>query len=160
MGFSQCLKYLLPSIASSKASSEVSCFRHQPANMLFSAWLLFSLSGFALGSPLSTHAVHEKRHALPLAWTKHSRAPRSAVLPVRIGLNQRNLEYADRFLEDVSNPDSLNFGKIHWVSLIVQYANLDIQVSTGLRSRLPILSHRIQQLQKLPSLGSKIRVLI
>jgi hypothetical protein len=160
MGLSQCMKYLLPSIASSTASSEVSCFRHQFAKMLFTAWLLFSLNGLASGSPLNTHTVHEKRHAVPLAWTKHSRAPRSAVLPVRIGLNQQNLEHADRFLEDISDPDSLNFGKICWALLIVQYANLNIQVSIGVRSRLPIRSHRIQLLQKLPSLGLKNRVLI
>jgi hypothetical protein len=128
--------------------------------MLFLAWLLVSLSGFVSGSPLSTHTVHEKRHALPFAWTKHSRAPSTAVLPVRIGLNQRNLEHADIFLEDVSNPDSLNFGKMHFVSRTVQYANLNIQASTGLRSKLPIRSHRIQQLQKPPLLGLKIRVLI
>jgi tripeptidyl-peptidase-1 len=73
--------------------------------------LLFNLSVLVASSPSSTHAVHEKRHALPVAWTKHSRAPRDAILPVRIGLNQRNLEHSDRFLEDISDPDSPNFGE-------------------------------------------------
>jgi tripeptidyl-peptidase-1 len=46
-----------------------------------------------------------------MAWTKHSRASKDAILPVRIGLNQRNLEHSERFLEDISDPDSPNFGK-------------------------------------------------
>lgn len=78
--------------------------------MHFSAWLVFALNGLAISKPLSTHTVHEKRDALPVAWTKHSRAPRDVVLPVRIGLKQRNLEHGDRFLHDISDPDSPNFG--------------------------------------------------
>jgi hypothetical protein len=54
--------------------------------------------------------VQSHLQSLPIAWTKHSRASKSAVLPVRIGLNQRNLEHSDRFLDDISNPDSPNFG--------------------------------------------------
>jgi tripeptidyl-peptidase-1 len=79
--------------------------------MRVSGWLLFGLSGVVTCSPRSTHAVHEKRHTLPMAWTKHSRASKDAILPVRIGLNQRNLEHSERFLEDISDPDSPNFGK-------------------------------------------------
>ncbi|EOA86025.1 uncharacterized protein SETTUDRAFT_177490 [Exserohilum turcica Et28A] len=37
------------------------------------------------------------------------------VLPVRIGLKERNLEHGDRFLDDISDPDSPNFGK-HWTA--------------------------------------------
>ena len=72
---------------------------------------MLGLNGLAASTPLSSHIVHEKRDALPVAWHKHSRAPRDALLPVRIGLKQRNLEHADRFLEDVSDPDSPNFGE-------------------------------------------------
>jgi tripeptidyl-peptidase-1 len=79
--------------------------------MHFSSLLLLGLSGLSTSSPLTTHTVHEKRHALPVAWNRHSRAPKDAVLPVRIGLNQRNLQHADRFLEDVADPDSPNFGE-------------------------------------------------
>lgn len=78
--------------------------------MRSSGWLVFGLAALASSLPSSTHTVHEKRHALPIAWTKHSRAAKSAILPVRIGLNQRNLEHSDRFLDDISNPDSPNFG--------------------------------------------------
>ena len=101
-----------------KEPSSRQILRHSDSSGLLvkmrtSAWLLFALSGLAVSSPFGTHTTHEKRHALPVAWTKHSRAPRDAVLPVRIGLNQRNLEHSDRFLNDVSNPDSPNFGEKH-----------------------------------------------
>jgi tripeptidyl-peptidase-1 len=81
--------------------------------MHLSQWLLFGLSGLAASSPLGTHVVHEKRRVVPMAWTKHSRALGHEVLPVRIGLKQRNLEHSDRFLEDISDPDSPHFGTRH-----------------------------------------------
>ncbi|KAL1598497.1 hypothetical protein SLS59_006782 [Nothophoma quercina] len=83
--------------------------------MRVSSLLLLGLSGLSASSPLGSHVVHEKRHAAPIAWTKHSRAPKDTVLPVRIGLTQRNLEHSDRFLDDISDPDSPNFGK-HWTA--------------------------------------------
>ncbi|KAF2633063.1 subtilisin-like protein [Macroventuria anomochaeta] len=83
--------------------------------MRVSKLLLLSLSGLSVSSPLDSHVVHERRHTLPVAWTKHSRAPKDTVLPVRIGLTQRNLEHSDRFLDDISDPDSPNFGK-HWTA--------------------------------------------
>jgi hypothetical protein len=79
--------------------------------MRVSDLLLLGLSSLAAGSPLGSHVVHEKRNALPVAWTKHSRAPKDTILPVRIGLTQRNLEHSDRFLDDISDPESPNFGK-------------------------------------------------
>ncbi|OCL03888.1 subtilisin-like protein [Glonium stellatum] len=36
-----------------------------------------------------------------------------AVLPVRVGLKQRNLEHAHKYLDEVSNPASSKYGK-HW----------------------------------------------
>lgn len=78
--------------------------------MRVSSLLCLSLSGLVVSSPLGSHVLHEKRDAAPVAWTKHSRAPKDTVLPVRIGLKQRNLEHSDRFLDDISDPDSPNFG--------------------------------------------------
>lgn len=78
--------------------------------MHFSSLLLASVAGFASCTPLSTHVTHEKRGALPVAWDRHARASRDTILPVRIGLKQRNLEHADRFLQDVADPESPNFG--------------------------------------------------
>src|SRR5690242_17264883 len=79
--------------------------------MRVSGLILLSLSGLAVGSPHGSHVVHEKRDTMPVAWTKHSRAPKDTVLPVRIGLTQRNLEHSDRFLDDISDPESPNFGR-------------------------------------------------
>lgn len=91
--------------------------------MRVSDLLLLGFSSFAVSSPLGSHVLHEKRDALPVAWTKHSRAPRDTVLPVRIGLTERNLEHSDRFLDDISDPESPNFGKKSRAYFIVNGAN-------------------------------------
>ncbi|RDW84876.1 putative tripeptidyl-peptidase 1 [Coleophoma cylindrospora] len=59
------------------------------------------------------HVVHERRERLPAGWRKEAKSPSHAVLPMRFGLSQSNLDRADEFLMDVSHPSSPNFGK-HW----------------------------------------------
>ncbi|KAH8656500.1 putative Tripeptidyl-peptidase sed1 [Tricladium varicosporioides] len=61
----------------------------------------------------STYALHERRTGLPRRWIRGERVESSAMLPIRIGLMQTNLEYGVVHLMDVSHPDSPNFGK-HW----------------------------------------------
>ena len=80
--------------------------------MHFLSLLTAGLVGLAAAVPSETHAVHEKRDAAPFAWKRHSRAVKEQVLPIRIGLKQRNLEHADRFIQDVADPDSPNYGII------------------------------------------------
>ncbi|KAK3680269.1 hypothetical protein LTR78_000647 [Recurvomyces mirabilis] len=76
--------------------------------------LVTAFAGLATALPSGEpHIVHEKRDGHPHAWDKHARAERSTILPVRIGLKQQNLEHGDRFLADISDPESANFGK-HW----------------------------------------------
>ncbi|KAI0442323.1 subtilisin-like protein [Xylaria telfairii] len=60
----------------------------------------------------STHALHE-RHATHWGnkWTKRAKVPANAILPMRIGLKQSNLEAGHHKLMDLSNPDSPNYGK-------------------------------------------------
>ncbi|SPO00049.1 related to serine protease [Cephalotrichum gorgonifer] len=60
----------------------------------------------------SGHVEHERR-SVRTAWAKASRLPRSHTLPLRIGLTQRNLDRADEFINDVSNPGSPSYGR-HW----------------------------------------------
>lgn len=73
-------------------------------------YALFSLSSF-VGITLSTrNTVHEKRDTVSSVWEKHSAATGNMILPVRIGLKQQNLENAERFLQDISDPDSPNYG--------------------------------------------------
>lgn len=49
----------------------------------------------------STHAVHEKRDFTPKAWVKRDRLHPRALLPMRIGLKQRNLDRGYDLLMDV-----------------------------------------------------------
>ena len=60
----------------------------------------------------SKHVLHEKRDSQPHQWQKRSRANLRHVLPIRIGLRQRNLEYAESYIYDVADPSSPNFGKL------------------------------------------------
>ena len=58
------------------------------------------------------HLVHEKRDGEPHQWERRHRAIANQVLPIRIGLRQRNLENAERYIHDVADPSSPNFGKL------------------------------------------------
>jgi tripeptidyl-peptidase I len=58
------------------------------------------------------HVLHEKRGAEPHQWTRRDRAAAHENMPIRIGLRQRNLEHAERFILDVSDPHSPNYGRI------------------------------------------------
>lgn len=60
----------------------------------------------------STHVLHERQ--MPhwsRTWQRKSKAKKSALLPVRIGLRQTNLDDGHKLLMDRSNPESPNFGK-------------------------------------------------
>ncbi|KAF4625037.1 hypothetical protein G7Y89_g13133 [Cudoniella acicularis] len=61
----------------------------------------------------SSYTLHEKRSALPRLWVRGDRVSRDAILPIRIGLTQMNLDDGYAHLMDVSHPNSPNFGK-HW----------------------------------------------
>ncbi len=103
--------------------------------------LVAAFAGFASALPSAEpHVLHEKRDGLPVAWRHHSRAERSTVLPVRIGLKQRNLEHGSRYIADVADPKSPNFGMYYpqWPANSGTYANAKLcQGSTGARRRLP-----------------------
>jgi hypothetical protein len=85
--------------------------------MLFSslsAVLALSYAATGYSAPTTSHVLHEKRNDSPQTpWKRHSRAQGHEVLPMRIGLKQRNLEHAERYIDDIANPSSPNFGK-HW----------------------------------------------
>ncbi|KAI9757050.1 MAG: hypothetical protein M4579_003619 [Chaenotheca gracillima] len=67
----------------------------------------------ALASPTARHVVHEKRDHLPQFWEKVGKLDGRAVIPVRIGLTQSNLDRGHDFLMDVSDPKSTKFSQ-HW----------------------------------------------
>lgn len=60
----------------------------------------------------SSHVVHERQ--LPQwsqKWKRAAKVPRDALLPMRIGLKQRNLDEGAALLRDISNPKSPRYGK-------------------------------------------------
>lgn len=60
----------------------------------------------------STHALHERQAShVKHVWKRGSKVHSSAVLPMRIGLHQRNLQEGHDLLMDRSNHKSPNFGK-------------------------------------------------
>ncbi|KAI0872551.1 peptidase S8/S53 domain-containing protein [Hypoxylon argillaceum] len=86
--------------------------------MRFSALVvaLASSATTSLAAPSSSkHVLHEKRDGKPHLWEKRDRATPSQVLPIRIGLRQSNLENAERYIYEVSDPTSAKFGK-HWTA--------------------------------------------
>lgn len=59
----------------------------------------------------SSHVLHERQ--LPQwsrSWKRAAKVPREALLPVRIGLKQRNLKEGAELLREISRPGSANFG--------------------------------------------------
>lgn len=55
--------------------------------------LLSAFAAQAVAVPVQAdHAVHERRDYVPNAWVKRGRLDAAAILPVRIGMTQSNLE--------------------------------------------------------------------
>lgn len=79
---------------------------------------LFSLTAVCVAAPATdgrpSMVVHEKRDGSPYHWQKQSRAYGEEILPVRIGLRQQNLDNAEQYLLDVSDPSSANFGPYYF----------------------------------------------
>ena len=83
--------------------------------MLFSHSILTAaLAGVATAWPFSaSHSVHEKRSEPSSGWVKRDVLYRRAILPMKVGLAQSNLDRAWEWLEEVSHPTSEKYGK-HW----------------------------------------------
>lgn len=83
--------------------------------MKFSSAIALGLVAAATAAPTTPYVVHEKRGGDLESWAPAVKARGSAVVPVSIGLTQRNLENGHDFLMDVSEPTSRNYGK-HWTA--------------------------------------------
>lgn len=83
--------------------------------MFFSTLVTAAFAATAFASPISNNVVHEKRDSLPPGWTKRSVLDRRALLPMRIGLAQNNLDKGGDWLHEVSDPDSKKYG-MHWTA--------------------------------------------
>lgn len=69
---------------------------------MFSRWLLAIAAVVAqcLADP-STHSLHERSLHDPVEYVKRELAPRDDIVPIRIGLTQRNLEHGDDLLHEM-----------------------------------------------------------
>lgn len=83
--------------------------------MLYHKLMLASFAASAVGYALNggSHSLHERRSDIPDGWTRHGALNRRAVLPMRIGLKQRNLDMLTEWLSEVSHPQSAKYGQ-HW----------------------------------------------
>lgn len=93
--------------------SSIACVK-LPVMLLLKVLAALAALTLTAASPLDIpHYVHEKRAGPPRGWTKRNALDRRAVLPMRIGLKQSNLEKTWEWLSDVSHPESENYGR-HW----------------------------------------------
>lgn len=64
--------------------------------------LALALPLFASAVPASSpHVQHEKRDFIPSEWEYRTRAKGDAILPVRVGLSQSNLDHGHDVLMDL-----------------------------------------------------------
>ncbi|KAM3067871.1 hypothetical protein ACMFMG_011355 [Clarireedia jacksonii] len=76
--------------------------------------VVLAIAAIAHAAPSpNKHVLHEKRNAPPSDWVKGARIEGSAIVPMRIGLTQTNLENGADLLEEVSNPASPKYGQ-YW----------------------------------------------
>jgi hypothetical protein len=68
------------------------------------------LAGLCWSTPAPDRVIHERRHITPAGWSKRARLAGDQLLPLRIGLSQRNLERGEEILDSVSNPASKRYG--------------------------------------------------
>ncbi|KAI1106426.1 subtilisin-like protein [Jackrogersella minutella] len=96
-----------------------------------------------------THIQHEKRTALQArSWKKGERAIPEAILPMRIGLKQQNLQSGHGLLMDISNPESKNYGKhlsAEEVVKLFEPAKTSFKAVKGWLREAGIPSHNISQ---------------
>lgn len=69
--------------------------------MLFNLALVAAVATFVDAAPGFKHALHEKRESPASDWVKTSRIESTAILPMRIGLSQSNLEKGPDMLMEV-----------------------------------------------------------
>ncbi|KAL9120611.1 MAG: hypothetical protein Q9187_002837 [Circinaria calcarea] len=67
------------------------------------------------------YVLHERQETASSHWEKLAKASPNAKLSVRVGLTQRNLHLGPKYLQEISDPVSLKYGK-HWtVEQIVDF---------------------------------------
>jgi len=84
--------------------------------------IISSCSGLSIPQD-ARYVLHEKReeHRAAFGLTKRSKIGSGTLLPVRIGLAQRDLHQAYDWVMDIAHPESQNYGK-HWTAAQVNKA--------------------------------------
>lgn len=68
----------------------------------FQLAIVAAIAALSNAAPTSVkHALHEKRQTPSLDWVKGARIESSAILPMRVGLTQSNLENGHDLLMEV-----------------------------------------------------------
>lgn len=88
---------------------------------IFLSGLLFSATQAASlpSNGIEVHRIHELREFIPDGWRRHSDLDKAALLPVKIGLAQSNMDKLDEYLMSVSHPDSAIYGQ-HWDAAMIR----------------------------------------
>ena len=89
------------------------CLSYPLSKMRFSL-LAVAIAAAALAEALpntGTHVLHEKRDAAPRRWVKREALDSKAVLPMRIGLVQSNLDKGHDLLMELSDVKSPKYGQ-------------------------------------------------
>ena len=70
---------------------------------LFILTLTAALAALTAAAPAvpATHVLHEKREYLPRKWVKRELVERNTMLPMRIGMTQRNLDIGEELLMEM-----------------------------------------------------------
>lgn len=72
---------------------------------------LLALAAAVSAVPSGTHKLHEKRDSISPEWIKGKEVPHHEILPVRIGMQQQNLDRGHDLLMEVSDPSSARYGQ-------------------------------------------------
>ena len=89
--------------------------------LLSRVWTIsLAAATFALPTKRADLVVHERRVSEPAGdWARTGRPPADAVLPMRFGLAQSNLDKVEEMLMAVSHPDSPTYGQHYSVKDVV-----------------------------------------
>ncbi|KAI0256020.1 subtilisin-like protein [Lactifluus subvellereus] len=76
---------------------------------------VLAICAFAVGAPSrrSNLVLHERRAVEPIAWVKTRRPEAHKVLPLRIGLKQKNTHELEKLLMSIAHPESPTYGQ-YW----------------------------------------------
>jgi hypothetical protein len=107
--------------------------------MISPAFVFLSLASVALAGSV----VHEARGSAPAGWVNLGRHAADAVLPLRFGLAQSNLDKLEDYLLAVSHPESAEYGQWRVPAFVARHVLTDVmQATTGPRLRSRARSRR------------------